>query len=314
MQRRSFCRNALTLATCAWGYARASARDGSRVGGPAVDAGGLRILAPDRGATSSLLAIGVWPVAGADRAFYDSMGAEPPMPPGLHIVNSGDPVEPNLELMIELGINRCVTVTTPLDARERLAVVAPVTHLDIFTGAPGAIDRAAQGLRTLGTLTRREVQAEAYIARVEARMAATARSLAASGRPAQRPVYLVTLNDGGRSMVVYGRNSIMYDVMTRIGMRNAWTGNTNEYGFSVGGVEQLAAQPDADIVVVDFGASTTAALLQLNASPFWNRLASVRAGRVFRIPLVDLFSSYPSAMTLLRGLDGLIQREAFRHA
>ncbi|VVE36377.1 Iron(3+)-hydroxamate-binding protein FhuD [Pandoraea iniqua] len=310
MKRRSFCAGAAAILAGAGPWVHAAGRPTAASASPASS---LRILAPDRGAVSSLLALGIEPVAGADRAFYDSMGAEPRMPPGMNIVNSGDPIEPNLELMIELGINWCVTVTTPQIARERMGVVAPVTHLDIFTGATGALDRAADGLRTLARMTGREEQASAYIAQVEARMAEVARTLAASGRPAKRQTYLVTLNDGGRSMVAYGRNSIMWDVMTRVGLRNAWTRSTNEYGFSVGGVELLAEAPDADIVVVDFGASTTAALRQLAVSPFWNRLASVRAGRVYRIPLIDLFNSYPSATTLLRGLDGLIRREDFRH-
>ncbi|SDV46046.1 ABC transporter substrate-binding protein [Chitinasiproducens palmae] len=302
MRRRTFCITALTWAALGAMDARAAAPSRAP----------LRILAPDRAATSSLLALGVAPVAGVDRAFYKSMGAEPPMPDDVHVIDSGDPLEPNLELMIELGINHCVTATTPSIACERMAVVAPVTQLDIYTGETGALARAADGLRTLGRLTGREARAEQYIAGVEAHIAATTAALRASARPAHRAAFLVTLNDGGRSMVAYGRNSIVHDVMTRVGLRNAWRRDTNEYGFAVGGVELLADAPDADIVVVDFGASTSVALDQLNASPFWNRLPMVRAGRVFRIPLVDLYSSYPCASSMLRGIDGLLRQEAFR--
>lgn len=255
--------------------------------------------------------MGMRPVAGVDKAFYDAMGAKPPMPPG--IADCGDPNEPNLELMIALGVNQCVTVTTVPAARERIATIAPVLHLDIYSGATGALSRAADGFRRVAQLTGHEAQANEYMARTETLMAQTGDALRQSGAARSRPSYLVTLNGGGRSMVVYGRNSIMYDVMSELGLPNAWTRATNTYGFAVTGVEALADVPDADVIVVDFGAGTTAALAELSASPFWNRLPMVRKGRVFRIPLVDLYSSYPAANTFLQGLHALALRPEYRH-
>ncbi|MDR5782370.1 ABC transporter substrate-binding protein [Caballeronia sp. LZ065] len=272
--------------------------------------GRMRILAPDRAATSTLLALGVQPVAGVDKSFYDAMGGQPPMPPG--IADCGDPNEPNLELMLALRINQCVTVTTLPSARERIASIAPVLHLEIYNGETGAFERAAAGFRRAAALTGREPQATAYMSDVDALTERTAAALRAAGAPL-RPAFLLTLNGGGRSMVVYGRNSMMFDVMRRLGLPNAWTRPTNTYGFAVTGVEALAEAPDADVIVVDFGAGTTAALAELAASPFWNRLPMVRRGRVFRIPLVDLYSSYPAAQPFLKGLQGLARRPEYRH-
>jgi ferric hydroxamate transport system substrate-binding protein len=271
----------------------------------------LRIASPDRAATATLLALGVRPVACVDKAFYDAMGGQPPMPRG--IPDCGDPNEPNLELLLSLGVDHCVTGTTLATARAQIATIVPVLHLDIYDGTLDALQRSSDGFRRVARLVGSTAQAEAYIRDVDV-LTANTRAALVDVYASERPVYLETLNGDGRSMVVYGRGSIMHDVLRRLGLRNAWTRPTNLYGFAIAGVEALASAPDANVIVIDFGMTTTAALEVLSKSPFWNRLPMVTGKRVFRIPLVDLYSSYPAARAFLLGLHDLARRPAFRHA
>lgn len=249
-----------------------------------------RIATPDRAGTQTLLSLGLTPSAAVSKEFYDSMGATPTMPGS--VVSCGSPVEPNLEVLARLHIDLIVTGTIPPDTRNVLARVAPVFHLDIYTGQDGALARAESETLRLARLLGVEEAGRAhvaYVARTIDREAARLKT-----RP-RRAIYIVGLAPDGRNMTVYGRNSIMYDVMAALGVENAWTGPTGGAGFTNTGVEELARNPEADILHIDYGAGTDAALAKLAASPFWTSLPMVQAGRVRRVPRFEVFGSLPLA-------------------
>ncbi|MEK6350590.1 MAG: ABC transporter substrate-binding protein [Burkholderia sp.] len=268
----------------------------------------LRVATPDRAGTESLLALGVRPVGAPPADFYAMMGGTPPLPGG--IASTGAPIEPNLEVLKSLSPDLIVTGTVGDSVRRILARVAPVMDLDIYTGQLGAYDRAVAGYRKLAGLVGRTQNAEAYVAALEAKIAGTAAALASRrGRPA----YLAAIDGGGRSMIVYSRNSIMYDVMARVGIPNAWEGRTNGFGFTTIGVERLVDHPDADLIYVDYGDDTREALAQLADSPFWRNLPMVRAGRVYPIPLFDIFGSLPLADAFVDHLGHVFAGQEARH-
>ncbi|MGS0897006.1 ABC transporter substrate-binding protein [Burkholderia stagnalis] len=301
--RRRFLRDAL-LAAPAWAVAP------RLFAGIAPPAAGStpRIATPDRAGTQAVLALGLTPVGAPPASFYRQMGGSPPLP--ADVPNTGYPVEPNLEMLKALAPDLIVTGTIDDSVRRMLTRVAPVLNLDIYTGEPGAYSRAVAQFRRLARAVGRDAAADAYVATLEAGIARTARALKPRGT---RPAYLVTLDAGGRTMTVYGQNSIMYDVMTRIGMPNAWEGPTNGYGFTTVGVEKLTAHPDADLIYVNYGMETAAALRQLGSSPFWNSLPMVRAGRVHGIPLFDVLGSLPLARSFAVSLDEVFANGEARH-
>ncbi|MBN3724638.1 ABC transporter substrate-binding protein [Burkholderia sp. Ac-20379] len=267
-----------------------------------------RVATTDRAATESLLALGMRPVGAPAGDFYASMGGEPPLPAGIPI--TGEPIEPNLEVLMSLSPDLIVTGTTSESVRRMLARVAPVMDLGIYNGEPGAYDRAIDGFRRLAALVGRTRQADDYVTALDAKIARIAAALPPrNGRPA----YLVTMDGSGRSVVVYSRNSIMYDVMKRIGIPNAWEGRTNGFGFATVGVEQLVAHPDADLIYVNYGSDTRTALEQLATSPFWTNLPMVRAGRLYPIPLFDVYGSLPLASTFADNLGRIFIEPEARH-
>ncbi len=280
----------LTRRHCMGGFACGFAA--IRPGGSAAGAAAVhpRIATPDRAGTQTLLSLGLTPSAAVSKEFYDSMGATPAMPGS--VVSCGNPVEPNLEVLAQLHVDLIVTGTIPPDGRDVLARVAPVFHLDIYTGRDGALARAGDETLRLARLLGIEAAGHAYVAdlaRTIDREAARLRT-----RP-RRAVYIVGLAPDGRNMTVYGRNSIMHDVMVALGVGNAWTGPTGGAGFTNTGIEELARNPKADILHIDYGAGTDAALAKLAASPFWTNLPMVQAGRVRRVPRFEVFGGLPLA-------------------
>jgi len=76
------------------------------------------------------------------------------------------------------------------------------------------------------------------------------------------------------------------DVLSRLGLRNAWTGRTNVWGTVSIGIEQLAGNAEAQLIHFNRGAETERAMRQLAASPLWAALPAVRQGRVIEMPVV----------------------------
>ncbi len=250
----------------------------------------MRLAAPDSGAAQTLLALGIVPAVSVSREFFDAMGTSPPMPEG--VVDCGDPSEPNLEVIARMNVDLIVTSTISSDIREVLSRVAPVQALDIYIGQPGAVGRAKKEALHLATELGATVVCTAYLEDFDKTIVALRSRLAAWPR---RPVYLVGLAPDGRNMTVYGRNSLMWDIMDALGIENAWQGPTNIYGFANTGVERLADRPDAMIVSIDYGDLTTTAMQALGRSVFWINLPAVITGQVATIPRFEVFGTLPAA-------------------
>lgn len=250
----------------------------------------LRLAAPDRGAAQTLLALGIVPVVSVSREFFDAMGTKPPMREG--VIDCGDPSEPNLEVIARMHVDLIVTSTISSDIREILSRVAPVRALDIYNGLPDALNRAKREAHSLATELGATVACDAYLRDFDNSIVVLRSELASL---AHRPVYLVGLAPDGRNMTVYGRNSLMWDVMDTLGIENAWLGPTNIYGFTNAGVERLADRPDAMIVNIDYGDLTATAMQTLARSVFWANLPAVNAERIFTIPRFEVFGTLPAA-------------------
>ncbi|WP_162939737.1 ABC transporter substrate-binding protein [Neorhizobium sp. NCHU2750] len=254
-----------------------------------------RVATPDRAATQTVLSLGVLPAVTVAPQFYRGMGSTPQLPSG--IPSCGDPTEPNLEVLQRYGVDLVVTGTIAADVQAVLRRVAPVFPLEIYTGQVAVLDRAKSETARLADFLRLSAQGRAAIDAVDDILTTEAARIAGL---TWRPMFLVGLSPDGRNMTVYGRNSIMYDVMDHLGLENAWTGPTNAFGFASAGIEELAGRPDAELLHIEYGRMTDAALAKLASSPLWNSLPMVRAGRVFRIPRFEVFGALPAAPQFAR--------------
>ena len=89
--------------------------------------------------------------------------------------------------------------------------------------------------------------------------------------------------------------ALFQNVMSELGLTNAWSGTASFWGFSVVGIDALASTPDAGIIYADFGLADPATALN---SPIWRSLPAVRAGRTASIPRFWYFGGLPTAMHL----------------
>ncbi|MGV6872017.1 ABC transporter substrate-binding protein [Pseudochelatococcus sp. B33] len=250
------------------------------------------IASPGWVATQSLLALGVEPALVCERVRYTDLVIEPALPPDA--VEAGLRSEPNLELIAGARPEYIVIDATQLSLRQRLEKIAPVlVHRPV--GAEGfAFDEAEAALIALSVLFGRQDVARGYAATVRAEIAACRERLSGSDKP---PIYLVSPIDT-RRLMVFGRTSVFGVTTEALGYQNAWEQPVGSFGFSVTGIEQLAARDDAVVALI--GLRAEAARAQLASHPLWARLDFVRANRIITIPQTLSFGGLPIARRFAR--------------
>ena len=256
-----------------------------------------RVVSMDFGLAETLIEIGLPPIALPNPGGWKDWVVEPALPSG--IVNLGTDREPNLELLAALDPDLIVTTPYLAAIRPLLEGFAPTREFSVYAPPVGhPYERSVTATRHLAAAIGREREGEALIARADAAMRAAAGQLAASG-VADLPVVAVSFLDI-RHVRVYGAGSLFGDVMAQCGLANGWTRASNYWGFSTVGIEELAENPASRLVYLEPISADT--LEALAASPLWNSLPFVRAGRVHRLPAVLMFGMLPSAMRFARRL------------
>ncbi len=246
-----------------------------------------------------LASIGASPIALTELDSYPEVGALPPMPPG--VIELGSHSEPNLELLAQLKPDLIVLDQDQSNVEAQLQRIAPTFTIDIYDAQRGKpLARAVEETARLAARLDRLAQARAYLDEVDRHLATRAATIATLDVP---PVLVVDLYDDGRRFFVYGPNSMIHDVMTRLKIANAWRGDTDA-GWVLLTVEDLAPMADAQMFYISHGARDRIALSNLVRSPLWRSLPFIAQGRFHPLPG---FFTYGAASCAIQCADGLTQ-------
>ena len=261
----------------------------------------LRIVCLDDGLAETLLTLGVTPIAVADREIWEKWVVEPPLPP--QVADIGTILEPNLEFLLQLRPD--IILSTPyLDGiKPLLERVAPVMTIGIYTPDGQPYRRAIAATRQLAALVGKESEGEALIAATEAYFSDVRQRLEPLSA---RPIYVVNFLDP-RNVRIYGEKSLFQAVLDRIGIRNAWTGETNYWGFATVGIDGLATSSDARLAYLE--PLPEGAVGTLTESPVWNAMPFVRNRSIMRLAPALMFGALPSASRFARLLAAALTAE-----
>lgn len=269
-------------------------------GGNARAATPRRVVSLDYALAEILVSIGAPPVAVASARDWPLWVVEPGLPEGT--VDIGGGLEPNLELLVSLQPD--LVLTTPYVAAVRPFVdrIAPTAEYMLYGDGGDPMPRAAAATRDLSARLGRAAEGDAFLGRVDRAFDALAARLAAASPP---PVAIVALQDG-RHARIYGGPGLYQNVLDRLGVRNAWTGAANYWGFGMITVERLATlPPDLHLIVIE--PVPPEAEGTLARSPLWTELAFVRAGRVTRLPPSNMFGALTSALRFASQLTAALE-------
>ncbi len=246
----------------------------------------------DWGLLETALAIGAVPAAATELLQYRRIVVEPMVPPAT--VDLGLRGTPNQELLRLVAPSLIVISNFYEYQRDVLERTAPVLSLPIYEPGRPPYPLAATAMERLGHRLGREREATAY---VEASAALISRYRDRLSPLAARRVFIISMGDA-RHFRAFGGDSMVGDVLERLGLANAWTDPTNYSAAAPVGLEALARDPDAAIVIVAPVPPEVERSLADNA--LWNALPAVRHGRVATIDPVNHFGGLPSARRFAR--------------
>jgi len=246
----------------------------------------------DWGLLETLLALGLKPAAATELIQFRRLVIEPPLAPG--VVDLGLRGAPNYELLQMLRPDRIVISNFYEAKRRPLERIAPVVSYTLFRPGASPYALAVEAARGLGATFDRVDAATRLIARAENEIVAARRDLA---RFAGRPVFIVGLGDA-RHFQAFGSDSMFGDVLSRIGVTNAWPSETRYSAAAPVGLEALAAVPDAAVIIVAPLPPDVRRSLASNA--IWQALPAVRSRRIAVIEPVNHFGGLPAAQRFVR--------------
>lgn len=258
-----------------------------------------RIATVDWTIAETLLALGVTPLAVGDAGPYQAWVGEPRLPAG--VVDIGLRTQPNRELLAELKPDRILISPLAAPLAPTLSRIAPVSTIALYDGQTDLWQRLHEVTLTLARMVGKTSEGERLLAGLDQELASMKARL-----PADLPPLLVVQFIDERHVRVFGRHSLFDAVMTRLGLRNGWQNQTNDWGFSVVSIEQFMTLPTARLVVVDpipVGVSE-----RLQEPGLWQHLPLVRQAPVLHLPAVWSFGGVLAARRFASLLsDALLQ-------
>lgn len=244
-----------------------------------------RLVTLDWTLAETLVALGTPPVAVAQVEAYHAWVGKPALP--ARTLNLGLRSQPNLERLASLAPERILISPMFANLTPRLARIAPVVSLPLYSPGRDTWEEMRELTRSLGRLVERPEVASRLIEETEARLDALRRRLDDS----PPPLLVVQFMDR-RHVRVFGDNGLFQAVLDHLGLDNAWRGPTNAWGFSLVGIEALAGL-DARLVVVEpYPAGVRE---RLDDAGLWGHLVEASRGAPIVLPPIWSFGALPAA-------------------
>lgn len=254
-------------------------------GAPAMASSEGEVATLDWTLAETLVALDAAPDAVAQVNDYHSWVGEPRLPG--NVADIGLRSQPNVELLAHLDPERILISPMFGHLAPRLERIGAVDTRQIYTPQGDTWNQILALTRELGMAYGRPGEAEALIAATEAQFESLRQTL-----PEETPPLLVVQFMDERHVRVFGEHGLYQAVMDRLGLENAWQGETNYWGFSLVGLEELL-DLEARLVVVEPSPVGTEA--KLAGSALWQHHPSVRDGSLITLPPVWSFGALPSA-------------------
>ena len=251
-----------------------------------------RIAAIDWAMLETLVALGIMPVAATELVQFRKDAVEPMLAES--VADLGLRGSPNLELLRLLRPDLILISPFYVRFEASFRAIAPVLSLPFYNRGEPPYQRAMDAVSALAKELGREAQGREVVAEQAALFEEARVSLQAF---AARPTYLVNIGDS-RHVRIFGADSMFGDILSRLGLPNAWT-DRSRYTFAAPvPIENLAAAPEARIVIISD--IPVEARNGLKNSMIWQSLQPVRSGRVLMLSNINPYGGISAAARFTR--------------
>jgi iron complex transport system substrate-binding protein len=246
-------------------------------------AASLRVATLDWAILETLLALQADVVAATELVLFRQIAVEPPVPDT--VADLGLRGSPNFEVLRLAAPQLIFNSNFYARANNRLERIAPVESYPVYVA--GERPYALAEAMARGMAGRLGLDPVPLIEGTRDGLAAL-RGRVAGGRP------VLPINFGdSRHFRVFGADSMFGEVLTRLGLANAWTQPTSYSAMAPIGIETLAQFPEVRIAVI--GPEPPDVVDMLDRNPFWHALPQVKAGRVMMLGPINPFGALSSA-------------------
>jgi len=246
-----------------------------------------RLVSIDWSHTETLLGLGVTPVGATQKTAYNAWVKEPSIP--AESVDIGLRTQPNLERLAELKPDHIFVSPAYQYHQARLEKIAPVTAISIYADGKANWQALQNFTNTMAAAIGKEEAAQQLITRSESTLQQLKASL--PSKP-QADLLMIQFMDA-RHVRVFGQNSMYQIALNQLGIKNAWPGDTNAWGFALVGIDHLLNIKGQFVVVDPLPAG---AKEHLEQDRLWQYLIKESGHPVLRIEPVWSFGAIPSTV------------------
>lgn len=247
-----------------------------------------RIIALEWLPTELLIALGVMPMGVADIRNYNLWVEEPRLAPS--VIEVGQRTAPNLELLQQMNPSLILISQGYGPKATQLSSISPVLTVVANDGSGRPLQQAINSLNKLADYLGLQARAAQHLQLYQQVLAQTRESLKSV---ADRPVLLFSFLDK-RHVLVFGEGSLLQEVMTDVGLTNAWSGEKNYWGSATVGIERLASIKHARALCFNHGSEQI--LADVSQTPLWQSLPFVREKQLSVVPAVWFYGATFCAM------------------
>jgi ferric hydroxamate transport system substrate-binding protein len=251
-----------------------------------------RVATVDWAVLETLLAMGIVPVAATELVLFREIAVEPALPPGVADLGLRGTV--NYEALLLARPDVIMSSNFYVASEPKMRRIAPVESFRVHVAGERPYGLAEDMTRGIGRTLQAEPAADALIAHSRDLLSGLRERLKGGDG---RPMIPINLGDA-RHFRVFGQDSMFGEVLTKLGIENAWTMPTSYSAMAPIGLEALAQVPEAWIILIPPVPADASAILADSA--FWNALPNVREGRVLTLGSINPFGGLPAAARFAR--------------
>lgn len=259
----------------------------------------IKVAAIDWTQIETLLALGIQPIGAAQVTDYNAWVKSPTIPAST--ADLGLRTQPNLERLSELKPERIFISPMFQSLVPQLSRIAPVTNIALYKKGNVSWQTLKTYTRTIAKDTNKEDAAEALIESAQSKLAELTAQVPANAAP----LLMVQFMDA-RHVRVFGNNSMYKIAANQIGLKNAWQGNTNSWGFSLVGIDKLLGIKGQIVVIEPLPAGV---INNLQQDAFWQYLITQTSHPMLTIPPVWSFGAIPSTVRFATLLTTALNKE-----
>ncbi|WP_162181411.1 ABC transporter substrate-binding protein [Thalassospira australica] len=277
----------MRIATRASIFAGASCTFSALVSQPSLAETPKRIVIADGAISETALAMGIVPLAMADIPGYRAWVQEPKVPD--QVINLGARFQPSMERVAQLEPDLILTSSFYANQYSKLQDLAPIEKIDIYSSSKTPFLNAIGAARKIGEVTGYPDAASKLVFETSEHIADASRSLS----KARANSVLITSMLSPRHMRVFGKNSLMQDVIDQLPIRNAWAGPTNLWGFATVTIDQIAHYGDAAMIAIEPVPDNVERAI--DHSPILSELPAIKRYGLITMPPVATFGGLYAA-------------------